>query len=119
MKTIYVADDGKQFDNEYECENYEFQKSINTSSLIALDLDKKIIKLNETNIEDCYYVKISTEKDLKIFNKLSDYAGVSLANSVGEFYYDLNSYTWKNLNEEIEDLKERINRLKKVKEIFK
>lgn len=24
MKIIYVADDGKSFDNEFECENYEF-----------------------------------------------------------------------------------------------
>ncbi len=119
MKIIYVADDGTQFDNEHECENYEFQKNINASSLIALGLDKKIIKLNETNIEDCYYVKISTEKDLKIFNELNNYAGVCLVDSVGEFYYDFNSDTWENLNEEIEYLEERISRLKEVKEIFK
>ena len=24
MKTIYIADDGKQFEDEYECINYEF-----------------------------------------------------------------------------------------------
>lgn len=25
MKIIYVADDGTQFDNQFECENYEWK----------------------------------------------------------------------------------------------
>lgn len=25
MKTIYIADDGKQFEDEYECKNHEFE----------------------------------------------------------------------------------------------
>lgn len=25
MKTVYIADDGKQFDDEFDCQNYEWQ----------------------------------------------------------------------------------------------
>ena len=25
MKVIYIADDGKEFDNEYDCESYEWE----------------------------------------------------------------------------------------------
>ena len=24
MRTVYIADDGKEFDNEFECEHYEW-----------------------------------------------------------------------------------------------
>ena len=29
MKTLYIADDGKKFENEHECCNYEFGISQN------------------------------------------------------------------------------------------
>lgn len=25
MRTVYIADDGKQFEDEYECEHHEFE----------------------------------------------------------------------------------------------
>lgn len=25
MRTVYIADDGKQFEDEYECEHHEFK----------------------------------------------------------------------------------------------
>ena len=41
MKTVYIADDGKQFDNEYDCESYELEKKM--KNIIILTSDEEII----------------------------------------------------------------------------
>ena len=50
MKIIYIADDGKQFNNEFDCEHYEWL-------------------LNHPNLK---YIKIYDEKDELIEDVLSD-----------------------------------------------
>ena len=60
MRTIYIADDGKQFDDEYECEHYEWV--LNHPSL------KEIICYDEDgNIFDDLFEQDTYEYTMKIF----------------------------------------------------
>ena len=45
MRTVYIADDGKEFDDEYECEHYEWKlKHPNLTFVTLFDKDKNVIK---------------------------------------------------------------------------
>ena len=50
MRTIYIADDGKEFDNEFECEYYEWT-------------------LNHPNLK---YIKIYDNRTGELFDDIYD-----------------------------------------------
>lgn len=79
MKTIYIADDGKQFDNKYECEHYELElkkhgekpteplKVVDIkyykggSKLVVLDKEEQFLSLEYMlNSEHCWLYTNST-----------------------------------------------------------
>lgn len=91
MKTLYIADDGKQFEDEYECRNYEFCISHPHLKTIELyDIHGK--KLTDPLDDETYFnftkIIIHSEEELTDLYEAADYAGFS-------GYYDIKDVgTW-------------------------
>ena len=93
MKIIskYVADDGTEFDNEFDCINYEFyQKSKLFNINIKVYNGRKRIHgdiWTDDVYNTCTRVVIEDDYDLKFIKLIQDYCG---------FYIDINSVgVWK------------------------
>lgn len=91
MKTVYIADDGKKFENEYECCNYEF--GISHPHLKTIELyDRHGKKLTNPLDDETYFnftkIIIHSEEELIDLYCAADYTGFS-------GYYDIKSSgTW-------------------------
>lgn len=116
MRTVYIADDGTKFDNELDCENYEYELNVKNNTIIMFDEEGEVLdSSNYMNIENCYYIKIKTNNDLEILQKIYEYTGFIVPNEIGEFYYD-DSDRFDNLWHSIGDRIEELNKLKNIKE---
>lgn len=118
MKTLYVANDGKVFDNSYECEVYENAQRLENSSLIMLDCNCKELNFNEYEnldklLEKCYCIKIGSNDDLEILRNSSLY----LPNEIGEYYYD-DGFNWCPIDYKIDKLETQLKKIKNAKEIL-
>lgn len=91
MKTLYIADDGKKFENEYECCNYEF--GISHPHLKTIELyDRHGKKLTNPLDDETYFnftkIIIHSEEELTDLYDAADYTGFT-------GYYDIKSSgTW-------------------------
>jgi frataxin-like iron-binding protein CyaY len=91
MKTVYIADDGKKFENEYECCNYEF--GISHPHLKTIELyDRHGKKLTNPLDDETYFnftkIIIHSEEELTDLYDAADYTGFT-------GYYDIKSGgTW-------------------------
>lgn len=99
MRTVYIADDGTQFNNEYECETYEFNLTISDHNLKFYDaggtlLDYPITDSRIYNLSD--RVIVPDEQSLDVLRK------VSYANGWCEFDYidSIGVWEYKNLTPE-------------------
>ena len=94
MKVIYIADDGKEFDNEYDCESYEWK--LNHTHLYEICFyDKDGNKLEDPYSEDTYNnserIVVSTEVAMKELHELAHYTGYCCYYDIiecGEWYFD-------------------------------
>ncbi len=91
MKTLYIADDGKKFENEYECCNYEF--GISHPHLKTIELyDRHGKKLTNPLDDETYFnftkIIVHSEEELADLHDAADYTGFT-------GYYDIKSGgTW-------------------------
>ena len=116
MRTVYIADDGKKFDDEYDCKMHDYELKIKNNTIIMLNEEGyKLDSSNDENIEYCYYIKVQTDKDLEILQKIYEYTGFTVPNKLGEFYFD-DSDTWYLIDDRIKELKNELNKLKNIKE---
>lgn len=79
---FYVARDGKEFDNESKCLDYE--NELNIKSIEAYDED-----FNRTDFEGATYVVIHSDEEVKLIDEVCDYNGWSSEglNSCGLYHY--------------------------------
>ena len=89
MRVIYIADDGKEFDNEFECEHYEW--ILNHPNLKDIKIyDKRTGELFDDIMsnDDAYQygdkVVIPTELALKEFHDWAEYGGYCDAYQITE-----------------------------------
>ncbi len=78
MRTIYIADDGKEFDNQFECEHYEWILSHqHLKSIKCYDKDDNKLKdiMEEDTYNYCYKIMVPTNEAVKELNDLADYTG--------------------------------------------
>lgn len=116
MKVVYIADDGTEFNNEIECKSYEYESNIKNNTIIMLNKEgDKLDSSNDMNIEHCYYIKVKTNKDLEILQKIYDYTGFTVPYEIGEFYYGEND-SWYLIDNRIKELKDELNKFKNIKE---
>ena len=101
MRTIYIADDGKEFDNEFDCEHYEW--TLNHPNLKYIKIyDNRTGELFDDIMTDDTYnygdkVVIPTEFALKDLHDWATYSGYCYFHQITEvgtwvFNEDENAY---------------------------
>nr|DAN14877.1 MAG TPA: hypothetical protein [Caudoviricetes sp.] len=120
-KTIYIAFDGKEFEDYNECERYEskelqdkYGKDLLTyndyGTLLPLDNDYRLS-------QDSAYVVCKSKEALNYLNKIFndnrtnniDYNG----NFPASFYYNFETDEWEEIESHIKELQEEIDMLSK------
>lgn len=104
---VYIADDGKEFDDEDDCRGYEM-------SLVAARLIMYTHKRVRTNsVTNCWYAKLDTDEDVSSFINLCEFDGVSHKgiDKAGLYMYTEGGYgygneAWTNLSEIINSIGE-------------
>ena len=115
MKVLYIADDGKEFEDEYECEKYEeIQKAKEQGffdQIRALDSRYREIKLGddlEDILQDTMYVKFDSLEAADYFNdQLYEYGleTIGYTTNLKEnvvYAYNDNINEWESVTEKLE-----------------
>lgn len=82
MKTLYIADDGTEFDNEAQCQNYEWGLQFQGKDEVISGLDREGKKIRFSNRNDDFcervmVVKLDTEEAVDCFKDRSGNEGFS------------------------------------------
>lgn len=121
-KTIYIAFDGKEFEDYNECERYESKELQNKYGKDLLVYDNKnneLIPISDDYrlSQDSAYVICKSKEALNFLNKIFDYNGVNNVDYDGNFpasfYYDFTTDEWKEIKSRIKELQDEIDILNK------
>ena len=120
-KTIYVAFDGKEFEDYSECGRYESKKLQDKygKDLLVYNEDGELIALDNDYwlSQSSAYVLCKSEEALNYINKTFDYNGVNNidydGNFPASFYYDFTTDEWKEIKSRIKELQDEIDILNK------
>lgn len=106
MRTVYIADDGKEFDDEFECKHYEW--ILNHPNLKYIKIyDNRTGELFDNIMSDDAYqygdiVIIPTEFALKDFRDLASYRGYCCfyqITEVGTWLFNENKSVYEKVGE--------------------
>lgn len=78
MRTIYIADNGKEFDDQFKCEDYEWLLNHpHLKNVKCYDKDGKQLEdiMEDDTYNYCYKIIVPTDEAVKELNDLADYAG--------------------------------------------
>lgn len=102
MKVIYIAEDGKKFDDEYECEEYERSlKMANLPPLTMFDHEGE-----PTDQPDAaWFVKIDTEEEADAAHFWNEETGANIPEETGIYFYNEYNNYWCNFALELERAK--------------
>ena len=99
MKIAYIADDGKQFDSEYDCEKYEMSKKM--INIIFVDNEGHILS-DIDDIVRAVIVIIPIEDAVEMAKEILKWHGISIdgIDGVGAYIYSNNEkwYGWKKVS---------------------
>lgn len=117
MKIIYRADDGREFDNEYECEAYENKQKLKGMNFQSRFFDENGYLMDITDLARCveysWYMEIATMEEARFFAEYAEREiGIVLFETkpqVGRFYYTENE-EWR----PIEDLYQRYAKVNNI-----
>ena len=120
-KTIYIAFDDKQFDNEYDCREYELNtkfKDVGDDLLLYDKNGKKIEKIdNQLLAESIDYIVVKSEKAYEYFVEQMDYFGLNYPDyynsPICSYYYDYDENEWINIEDRVQCLQLEIDKLSK------
>lgn len=120
-KTVYIAFDGEEFDNEYDCREYELNtklKDIGDDLLLYDKNGKKIEKIdNQLLAESINYIVVKSEKAYEYFVEQMDYFGLNYPDyynsPICSYYYDYDEDEWINIEDRVQCLQLEINKLSK------
>jgi hypothetical protein len=120
-KTIYIAFDGKEFEDYNECERYESKELQDKygKDLLVYDEKDKLLSLDDDYhlSQDGTYVVCESEEALNFLNKTFgdnrvnniDYNG----NFPASFYYNFETDEWEEIAPHIKELQDEIDMLSK------
>ena len=120
-KTIYIAFDGKEFNNEYDCIEYELNtklKDIGDDLLLYDKNGKKIEKIdNQLLAESIDYIVVKSEKAYEYFVEQMDYFGLNYPDyynsPICSYCYDYDENEWINIEDRVQCLQLEIDKLSK------
>ena len=120
-KTVYIAFDGKKFENYSECERYESKELQDKygKDLLVYNEDGELIALDNDYwlSQSSAYVLCKSEEALNYINKTFDYNGVNKIDYNGKFpvsfYCDFMTGKWEEIAPRIKELQDEIDMLNK------
>ena len=120
-KTIYIAFNGKEFDDEGDCREYELNtklKDIGDDLLLYDKNGKKIEKIdNQLLAESIDYIVVKSEKAYEYFVEQMDYFGLNYPDyynsPICSYYYDYDENEWINIEDRVQCLQLEIDKLSK------
>ena len=120
-KTIYIAFDGKEFEDYSECERYESKELQDKygKDLLVYNEDGELIPFNNDYrlSQDSAYVVCKSEEALNFLNKTFNDNRVNKIDYNGKFpvsfYYDFMTDKWKEIEHRIKELQDEIDMLSK------
>ena len=120
-KTVYIAFDGKEFENYSECERYESKELQDKygKDLLVYNEDGELIPFNNDYrlSQDSAYVVCKSEEALNYLNKTFNDNRVNKIDYNGKFpasfYYDFTTDEWKEIEHRIKELQDEIDMLSK------
>lgn len=120
-KTIYVAFDGKEFEDYSECERYEskeLQDKYGKDLLVYDEKDKLLSLDNDYRLsQDSAYVVCKSKEVLNYLNKIFNDNGTNNidynGNFPASFYYNFETDEWEEIESHIKELQEEIDMLSK------
>ena len=120
-KTIYIAFDGKEFEDEYDCREYELNtklKDIGDDLLLYDKNGKKIEKIdNQLLAESIDYIVVKSEKAYEYFVEQMDYFGLNYPDyynsPICSYCYDYDENEWINIEDRVQCLQLEIDKLSK------
>lgn len=108
--TKYEAVDGKLFDNEEECLDYE--KEVCQFRIY----NNEMVRRPPDAIDEAIYVVIPNQASLQHFKKLSDWCGCSTNGIIGPGIYKWIENAYMHIEDIISNRMEEIEKLKRFKE---
>ena len=120
-KTVYVAFDGKEFEDYSECESYESKELKNKygKDLLVYDENGELIALDNDYwlTQSSAYIICKSEEALNYLNKIFENNGVNEiycdGNFPASFYYDFTTDEWEEIESRIKELQDEIDMLSK------
>ena len=103
----YIADDGTEFDDAYDCLDYEKEAKVlkYNSKIVALDYNGKREPLFK--VENHVYLYIANKDAYDFYNDLcyeEDCIQLDTVSKNGFFYFDTTDDEWRNLDDWISQL---------------
>ena len=114
MKAVYYAFDGKDFDDEDECQEYELE-------LMRRDLGVKMLDGEGNDAEDLEQALFVYVPNGESYKKLADYAeriGLAYPSKEGLWEWNENcrwAEAWSNIDNHINKLKSELDKLESIK----
>jgi hypothetical protein len=90
-KSVYIADDGKEFDTEIDCERYEMRK-------IEENIDFYDDELKPTNLDRSMYAVLDTKEKVKGMVILCEYMGYATKGLHMSGVYHFADGEWLNIS---------------------
>jgi hypothetical protein len=129
---IYRADDGTNFDDEYDCRFYEWQCSVRdeeSPQVVLMDVNYKRLPLDHTDsYTDVYYIFIGDEKSARFLYDIWDCDMVGTYRpdflcgykvKTGLYAYDVENEKWYHLGDKLEEIQREADRcMRTVNEWF-
>lgn len=104
----YETSDGREFDDELEAKGWQKQLSL-IEGVCMFDSKFKPTK----EIESVFYIHIKTKEQAEAFNSMQEYFGICASGvGVGYYYYDEISDSYVNVELQIKELHNIIDKLK-------
>lgn len=123
MKIQYIANDGKIFDNEIDCREYESKKQVdefvNKRELIFLSRSGEVLF---GNIDDCAeraaYIFVNSKAALQTLWGKNECQREIRPPEKGYWYYDFQCDTWRNMETKVKILEDELSELNKIYDCF-
>lgn len=87
MRTIYIADDGKEFDDQFKCEHYEWMlKHAHLNDIKCYDKDGNKLEdiMEDDTYNYCQKITVPTDEAVQELKDLADYTGYCYYSQITE-----------------------------------
>lgn len=123
MKIQYIANDGKIFDNEIDCREYESKKQVdefvNKRELIFLSRSGEVLF---GEIDDCAeranYIFVNSDAALQALWGENECQREIRPHEKGYWYYDYEYETWRSMKTQVEILENELAELNEIYDRF-